>query len=346
MDHLPTISIVVPVRNRERTIEKCLQSLVNLDYPSLEIIVVDNGSTDRSLEIISAFPVKLMKEKKRGAYAARNRGLETAQGELFFFIDSDCIAERDLLKKLVRHFTDERIAGVGGQLQACEPTTLTEQFEDFAGIQVFDLPKGLLEWDKNKFLSGAIHTSNALFRKNAIRDVKGFDSDFRSGGDVHLCWQLQRAGYQIYFDPDAVVKHMHRTNLRGLMRQFFKYGVEQPRLLKKQPGWFSYFKLKTYLFPPYEFRCKLPVRMLMTIDASNLFLLGLILTIVSPLFLYLSLFFFPFIFFGTFRETFRIVKKSGSFKWFLFFPFFHLVRNFSFTIGRVLGGVKHRVLAF
>ncbi len=273
-------------------------------------------------------------------------GLEAARGELFFFTDSDCIAERDLLRKLVQHFTDERIAGVGGQLLACEPTTLTEQFEDFAGIQVFDLPRGLLEWDQNKFLSGAVHTANALFRKNAVLDVKGFEADFRSGGDVHFCWQLQRAGYKIFFEPDAVVRHMHRTNLQGLMRQFFKYGVEQPRLLKKQPDHFSYFKLKTYLLPPYEFRCHLPVRMLMTIDACNLFLLGLILGVASPLLLYFSLLLFPFILLGTFRETFRIVKKSGSLKWFLLFPLLHLVRNFSFTIGRVWGGLKHRVLSF
>ena len=345
MDKYPYVSIVVPVLNNEKNIGRCVQSLLELDYPSYEVIVVDNGSTDKTWEIVSKFSVKLTRENGRGPYAARNKGIELAEGELVFFMDSDCIAREDLLKNLVRNLTDESIGGVGGQLQTYEPVTLTEQFEDFAGILVINLPKGLIKWEKNKFLSGAIYTANALFRKKALIRVNGFDADFLSGGDFNLCWQLQRAGYRLTFDPEAIVRHVHRTSLRRLIKQFFKYGVEQPRLLKKQPHGFSYIRLKTYLLPTYELRCKLPIRMLVTIDCCNLFLFGLIMTVVSPLFLYFSLLVFSSILLGTLLDTLKVVKKSRKLKWFLFFPFFHLVRNYSFIIGRIWGGMKHRVIA-
>ena len=109
---------------------------------------MDNGSTDKTWEILSKFPIKLVREERKSPYAARNKGIDLSKGELIFFTDSDCLANKNLLKKLVRHLREKSIVGVGGQLQTYEPATLTEQFEDLAGILVFDLPKGLIRWDK------------------------------------------------------------------------------------------------------------------------------------------------------------------------------------------------------
>lgn len=346
MDRCPEISIVLPVLNREKVIGRCLKSLMELDYPSYEIIVVDNGSTDRTREIASTFPVDLITESRKGPYAARNTGIQHANGEMICFIDSDCLAHKDWLRKLIRNFTDESVAGVGGQLQTYEPETSVEQFEDYAGILVYNLPQGIVQRDTNKFLSGAVYTSNVMFRKKTLLEASGFDSDFMSGGDYHLCWKLQHMGYKLLFDPEAVVKHIHRSTVKGLIKQFFKYGIEQPRLLKKQPNHFSYMKLKTYLFPPYELRCKLPVQMLFSIDCCHLFLFSFILTFFSPVFLYSTVGILFLILLGVFRDTIRVVRKSAKLKWFFLFPLFHLIRNYSFTIGRICGGRRHGIVAF
>lgn len=345
MTPLPLVSVIVPVLNRERTIGRCLQSLGEMDYPSFEVIVVDNGSTDGTREVCSRYPVTLVREDKKGPYAARNKGLALSRGELVFFMDSDCIADKALLTRLVGNLTQDDIAGVGGQLQTYEPATLTEQFEDYAGILVYSLPKGTIAWNQRKFLSGGIFTANALFRKSILERLSGFDADFMSGGDYDLCWRVQRAGYRLVFDPEAVVKHAHRTSLRGLIKQFYKYGLDQPRLLKKQPHRYSFFKIKTYLWPAWEIRGRLPFRALVNIDSCNVFLVGLILGVFSPLFLWLSLAALALVLAGTLRQAARVVKKSGRLKWLAVFPFFHLVRNYSFTAGRLVGGVRNRVVA-
>ena len=345
MSAFPKVSIIVPVLDREKVIGRCMQSLLELDYPSYEIIVVDNGSSDRTPEIVSGYPVKLITELQKGPYAARNTGIQHTSGEMICFIDSDCLAHTDWLKKLVRNFTDERVAGVGGQLQTHEPETLVEQFEDYAGIMVYNLPKGVVQWDRHKFLSGAVYTSNVMFKKETLLEVGGFDPEFLSGGDFHLCWQIQRMGYRLLFDPEAIVRHVHRSTVQGLMKQFCKYGIEQPRLLTKQPDGLSFIKLKTYLLSPIEMKCKLPWRMLINIDSCNLFVLCLVLTTVFPMFLYLSLLVFSFVLLGTLREAVQVVKKSGNVKWLVLFPYFHLIRNYSFTLGRICGGIRHKIIS-
>ena len=89
----PFVSVIVPVRNGERTVADCLTSLLELDYPtdSREILVVDNGSTDRTAEIVQRLPVTYLLEERVGRSHARNRGIEASSSELLAFIDADCV---------------------------------------------------------------------------------------------------------------------------------------------------------------------------------------------------------------------------------------------------------------
>ncbi len=113
----PLISVVVPVRNGERTIRDCLASLLRMDYPETrrELLVVDNGSTDRTAEIIKSFPVRYVSEGCRGIPHARNRGIEASQGAIVAFTDADCVVDAAWLRELVRGFEEEGIGGVEGE---------------------------------------------------------------------------------------------------------------------------------------------------------------------------------------------------------------------------------------
>ncbi len=111
--------MIIPVRNRPREIEDCLFSLGKLDYPEskIEIIVVDDASTDHTPQVASEFPVRLisLRDNRQAPYC-RNLAAKNAIGEILAFIDSDCLADPFWLKELISAFKDARVAAVGGRV--------------------------------------------------------------------------------------------------------------------------------------------------------------------------------------------------------------------------------------
>ncbi len=126
----PFVSVIIPVLNEERVIRECLNSLVELDYPPerREILVVDNGSTDRTAEIIKTFPVRYLWEERRGASAARNKGIEASKGEILTFTDADCVVTTGWLREVVKAIDEEGVGGVAGEVVAYPPKTPAEWY--------------------------------------------------------------------------------------------------------------------------------------------------------------------------------------------------------------------------
>lgn len=232
------VSIVVPVYNGERTIEKCIKSLLNIEYPkeNYEIIIVDNNSTDTTVEIVKKYPVKLLHEKKQSSYAARNFGVKNAKGEIVAFADADCIADKGWLRQLVKNFKDEAIAGVGGEILAYTPENIIERYSVKSNILS---QKNFFEFVFVNLKMPFIATANAAYKKEILKEIGLFDDSFTSGGDVDLAWRITFKGYKIVYEPKALIYHWHRTTLYGLFRQFFRYGEGQPKLFKKHNAIFS-----------------------------------------------------------------------------------------------------------
>ena len=130
VESLPFVSVVVPVRNGEETIGVCLRALLATDYPldRREILVVDNGSTDRTAELIHPFPVRRLWEPERGASNARNRGIRDSRGEIVAFIDADCGATKRWLREMVHCFEDDCVGGVAGEILAYPPRSPAERY--------------------------------------------------------------------------------------------------------------------------------------------------------------------------------------------------------------------------
>jgi O-antigen biosynthesis protein len=226
----PFISVIVPVRNGERTLGDCLASLLRSDYPEerREVLVVDNASRDRTAEVAASFRVRVVREPRRGLSHARNRGIEEAHGELLAFTDADCVVTGSWLAELVAAFGEDGVAAAAGRTLAFPPRTPAERYMARRKI-------AFGEWSEPHPLPYFVF-SNAALRREVFKRVGRFDPSFKGGSeDIDLAWRFLQAGYQLRRRPKAIVFHRHRTSGRGLLRQHAGYGRAQARLVRKHP---------------------------------------------------------------------------------------------------------------
>jgi GT2 family glycosyltransferase len=235
---LPFVSIVVPVLNGERTIQECLTSLLYMEYPEerREIVVVDNGSIDRTAEIIKRFPIMYLQEKRRGIPYARNRGIEASRGEIVAFTDSDCVVSKRWLYELVQGFERKEVGGVEGETVDYPPTNPAEKY--MAKRRSYSRKMRLASP-----LSPYAVTANVAFRREVFDKIGVFDSRFPSGEDVDFSWRFfQGINLELGYNPRAIVFHRHRNTARSFFYQHIRVGRGIAVLHAKYPdklpwGW-------------------------------------------------------------------------------------------------------------
>ena len=222
----PAVSVIVPVFNAERTVGDLLDSLMKVDYDKdkLEIILVDGGSTDRTQEIIQSYPVKLIVEKKRGLNVARNTGVKNSSGEILLFTDSDCVVSKDWIRQIVKNFRDKEVGCVGGNISRYEDAFLS-RYADESIMPVLRRFKRRRRLENVEPPMNYPAGCNMAFRREVFDKVGGFDEEIHYGFDEdELVERACNAGYKMILDPEALVKHKHRTTLKGLLKQAFSYG--------------------------------------------------------------------------------------------------------------------------
>lgn len=213
------ISVVVPVYNGERTIGSTMEHLFNQSLQPLEIIAVDDGSTDKTAEILKSFGSRIRVYSKRngGPASARNQGIIASKGSLVAFTDSDCCPDRDWLAELAKGFRTLRIAGVGGQVRRASAGLIAEHTDLKGGLNPSLAPGG-------KFL--CLVTANACFRRQALLEANLFDERFENPGgeDSELSVRISSLGHELTYVSSAVVFHRHRGTLWGLLNNNANYG--------------------------------------------------------------------------------------------------------------------------
>lgn len=233
-----TVSIVIPVYNGARTIGQCLESLLQQNYPrsAYEIIVVENGSTDSTAQIVAGYPVRLVHCAQRGPAAARNMGIAMSSADIVAFIDADCVATRDWLAELVRPYEDPAVGATGGDIQAFRnpQRTVVESFLEAHPPLI-------------NFLSGAheflphLYTANASYRREILVRAGGFNPGLITGEDVDLSWRTQlKTRCKVCYAPAAVVYHNHRTTFAGVAKLYRQYGFGEIMLdtmYRHHPGY-------------------------------------------------------------------------------------------------------------
>lgn len=178
------------------------------------MIVVNDGSTDDTEQIIRLYPqFSAITTPNQGVSAARNVGLRAATGEIIAYIDSDADADPDWLTYLIATCEELGVAGVGGP-NFVPPT------DNWVAQCVYRSPGGPAQVMFDDQNAEHIPGCNMSFRKEALQDIGGFDPIFRAAGDdVDVCWRLLAKGYQIGFNPSAVVWQHRRPSVKAYWRQ-------------------------------------------------------------------------------------------------------------------------------
>jgi glycosyltransferase involved in cell wall biosynthesis len=232
---VPTVSIVICTRNRSASLGRTLETIASLDVAALsvgaELIVVDNGSSDDTQAVITAFrerapfPVTYVHEARPGLAVARNAGIRQTAHQVILFTDDDCLPARDWLLTATRLFSSDLLQVIGGRVELYNPDHLDLSIKTSLARDRLRGVGGLL---------GFVHGANLAFGRPVIDRIGWFDVRFGAGTplqsaeDTEFVYRAFRAGLPVLYEPGLAVQHDHgRSGLRDWMRltRGYCYGI-------------------------------------------------------------------------------------------------------------------------
>jgi len=227
----PVASVIVCVYNRAGQISACLNSLLEATEPGIELVLVDDGSTDETPRVLQDYrnahpnrPILIERNPQNlGVSGARNAGIRKATGQFVAFTDSDCTVDPGWLTKLLQGFTSPTVAAVSGTVVDHPPRTMAERA--YAGTCRI----GQTSWQQRGLVG-----NNMAFRREILARYL-FDQSLRYYCDEdELAWRLLSDGYQIRFAPDAIAYHNHRMTVRQYWRTATRQGQGSARFWYKR----------------------------------------------------------------------------------------------------------------
>jgi succinoglycan biosynthesis protein ExoA len=241
----PFISIVVPVLNEEKNLPRLFKSFEKLTYPknNYEIVIIDGGSTDKTVEIAKNFGAKIYKNPLKLRGAGCQIGIEKALGEYIFFTDADCEVPFNWIEGLVKYLNKNKIAGVGGPNQTPKSDS---DFSKAVGEVILLLTKGGARYGfSSKKVVEIFHNSgcNAAYKKKAIIEVGGFNKSLVTCEDEELDFRIREKGYTLLYVPNVLVDHYRRPTYKKIFEQARRYAIGRAQAIKLHPKmgkWFHF----------------------------------------------------------------------------------------------------------
>lgn len=242
---LPLISIIISVYNEEKTLRQCLDSLLVLEYPNHEVIMVNDASTDNTLAILQEYQKKSKKIKvvtytvNKGVPGARNEGMKAAKGDIFVFTDADATFPKEWPTKLIEPFlTNPRVGATGGRDIAPPNQPLIHRCIDYT-LTSFIGTAGL-RGAKVRLAKYAVTGCNFAVKREVVEKVGRHDERIRwRGEEKEWCQRIREAGYEIQFVPESYILHYRRISLKSFWTQTYKSGKARFDILKAAPGSFQ-----------------------------------------------------------------------------------------------------------
>ena len=234
---IPKVSVIIPAKAKSPYLAGCLQSVIDLDYPYFDIILVDDGLDENAKRIVERYSdqVKVLSSSGKGPSAARNVAAHYSEAQFLAFTDADCLVEREWLNQLLKGFeADEAIVSCGG----------SQKLPDQAGFfqtKVFSFMKkagfltDYMRSPKQEGMSKVGHnpSCNVIYKRDVFLKEKGFLEGFWPGEDVELDYRLRRKGHVLVFNPQAVVYHYRPKGLGPFLAMMHRYGFAQGFLVRR-----------------------------------------------------------------------------------------------------------------
>lgn len=220
----PKISVIIPAFNEEKYIRRALDSVCALNYPDYEVVVINDGSTDNTANILKEYVTAgkirvITKRQKQGKAMAINDALMCLNGEIFFIMDADSEADPEVLNYMIPHFERARVAIVAGNPRAKNVDTLLARMQliEYSAI-IGMIRRSQRLWGRSMAISGAVFA----VRKIALFDVGGF-TPAAATEDMDLAWKVQRKFWDIVFEARAIVWSVVPTKYKGFFKQRIRW---------------------------------------------------------------------------------------------------------------------------
>jgi glycosyltransferase involved in cell wall biosynthesis len=216
------VSLVTTVLNEEKTIEKFLDSVISQTRKPEEVVIVDGGSTDETLEKVQKFKsskvqnklkIKILQIKGANRAEGRNEGIREATGEIIAIADAGCILEKDWLEEIVKPFAESKTEVVAGFYRGKAETV----FEKCVVPYVLVMPDKI---DPDNFLPAS---RSMAIRKKTWQEAGGFPEEFFDNEDYVFAKKLKERGARIVFCPKAIVNWLPRTNLKDFFKMIYRF---------------------------------------------------------------------------------------------------------------------------
>ncbi len=236
-DPPPMVSVLIPAHCEERLIAATIEGALRIDYPRFEVVVVDDGSTDATLEMILPYVadgrVRLVrKTANEGKAMALNDALPCLNGEIVLTVDADAVVDPLILRHVVPHFSSARVAAVTGNPRVFNRRTLLSKIQliEFTSI-VGLLRRAQRVWGRIQTVSGVV----VAFRKRALLDVGLFEPSMATE-DIDMAWRLQKRFWDIRYEPRALVRMQVPETLGDLWKQRRRWAIGLGQVLRRHGG--------------------------------------------------------------------------------------------------------------
>jgi cellulose synthase/poly-beta-1,6-N-acetylglucosamine synthase-like glycosyltransferase/peptidoglycan/xylan/chitin deacetylase (PgdA/CDA1 family) len=235
LEHTPSVSVIVPAYNEQVGIERSVRSLAASDYPDFEVIVVDDGSADRTPEIVSELDldrVRLVRQDNAGKAAALNTGIELTAGEVVVMVDGDTLFEPSTLRRLVAPFADTEVAAVAGNTKVGNRIGLLGRWQHIEYVIGFNLDRRMYEMLQ---CTPTVPGAAGAFRRDALSEVGGVPGDTLAE-DTDLTLAIGRTGKRVVYAEDARAWTEAPSTLSALWRQRYRWSFGTMQAVFKHRG--------------------------------------------------------------------------------------------------------------